>query len=132
MVGLGEAGLWCLLAAAAAPQDIKRLAANLAGFDPGCDAEFLERLNVPHIRRAGDLVAMTALLAPRPLLVHNLAPGFEVPALRAMYRAAGNSQATDRPAQPRERQRPVALDARPRVMALHLVPNRSPRCALMV
>jgi dienelactone hydrolase len=93
VVGLGEAGLWCLLAAAAAPQVVKRLAADLAQFDRDCDAEFLERLNVPHIRRAGDLDAATALFAPRPLLLHNLVPEFDVSDMRAKYRAAGRPEA---------------------------------------
>ncbi|MEN6644797.1 MAG: acetylxylan esterase [Armatimonadia bacterium] len=100
VAGLGEAGLWCLLAGAAAPQAISRMAADLASFDPATDAEFLSRLNVPHLRRAGDLAAATALFAPRPLLVHNLCPDFDVPALRGMYRAAGNSQALTTKRQP--------------------------------
>lgn len=93
LVGLGEAGLWCLLAAAAAPRAIRKMAADLSGFDPGCDAEFLQRLNVPHIRRAGDLVAATTLFTPRPLLVHNFGDGFDVAAVRAAYRTEGQPQA---------------------------------------
>ena len=93
VIGLGEAGLWCLLAAAEAPQALKTLTADLNGFDPTEDAEFLERLNVPHLRRAGDLVAMAALIAPTPTLLHNLCPGFDVAALRKMYRAAGDAPA---------------------------------------
>ena len=93
LVGLGEAGLWCLLAAAAAPQAIRRLAADLARFDPECDAEFLERLNVPHIRRAGDLLSAAALYAPRPLLIYNLADQFDTAAMRRVYRVVGQPRA---------------------------------------
>ena len=89
VVGLGEAGLWCLLAAAAASQAIKRMAVDVARFDTDCDAEFLERLNVPHLRRAGGLSTVAALFAPRPLLLHNLGEEFDTSSLRAVYRAAG-------------------------------------------
>lgn len=89
VIGLGEAGLWCLLAAAEAPQAFKSLAVDLNRFDPAEDAEFLARLNVPHLRRAGDLVAMAALVAPTPLLLHNLCEDFDVAAMRTMYKAAG-------------------------------------------
>ena len=93
VVGLGEAGLWCLLAAAAAPQAIGRMAVDVARFDTDCDAEFLARLNVPHLRRAGDLAAVAALFAPRPLMLHNLGEEFDASGLRAAYRAAGQAAA---------------------------------------
>lgn len=93
LAGLGEAGLWCLLAAAAAEGKVGRLAADLAGFDRSCDAEFIERLNVPHVRRAGDLVTAVALHAPRPLLLSNVGDGFDPAPMRAAYRAAGKPTA---------------------------------------
>jgi dienelactone hydrolase len=93
LAGLGEAGLWCLLAAAAGAPAIKRLAVDLAGFDPDCDAEFLERLNVPHVRRAGGLSAAVALYAGRPLLLHHLREGFDLSGIRALYRASGHPEA---------------------------------------
>ncbi len=93
LVGLGEAGLWCLLAAAAAPTAIKALAADMACFDPHCDAEFLQRLSIPHIRRAGDIATMVALIAPQPLLLHNVGEGLDPAGPRATYRAAGKPEA---------------------------------------
>lgn len=75
LVGLGDAGLWCLLAAWAYPHG--PVACDLADF-PLDDSAFLERLDIPLLRQAGDL--RTALLA-RPghggLLVWNVHPSFE-------------------------------------------------------
>jgi len=98
VIGIGEAGLWAMLAAAAAPEAVQRLAADLNGFNPAEDGEFLERLPIPHIRRAGDLVAMAALIAPTPTLLHNLCDRFDVAAMGGMYKAAGDAPAlTARP-----------------------------------
>ena len=93
LAGLGEAGLWALLAAAAAPKPVKRLAADMARFDPDRDAEFIQRLNIPHIRRAGDVPTLVALHAPRPLMLHNLSESFDAGRARAIYRACDKSRA---------------------------------------
>lgn len=93
LVGLGEAGLWCLLAAAAAPAGARRAACDWAGFDAECDAEYLQRLPLPHLQRAGGLATAVALCAPRPLLLHNLGEGVEPAALKRFYRAAGKAEA---------------------------------------
>ena len=93
VAGLGEAGLWCLLAAAAEPKAVRRLAVDMAQFDTECDAEFIQRLNVPNIRRVGDLLTAVALYAPRPLLLCNMSDSFDVSAVKATYRAAGKPAA---------------------------------------
>lgn len=93
LVGFQEAGLWCLLAAGAAPEVFSRVAADLAELGISCDAEFIQRMNLPHLRRAGDLTAVAALLAPRPLLLHRTGPGFDAQPLRGAYRAAGAAAA---------------------------------------
>ncbi len=93
LVGLGDAGLWCLLAAGVQPKALHKLAADAARFDLSDDAEFLARLNVPHLRRAGDLRTAVALFAPGPLLLHNAGGSFDLAGLKSIYRAAGASSA---------------------------------------
>jgi hypothetical protein len=55
LVGLENAGIWCLFAAAVAPIDVS-LTANLDGFD-GSDESFRKGFFVPGIQRAGGLRA---------------------------------------------------------------------------
>src|SRR5262249_53402551 len=53
LIGLGDAGLWCVFAAAIAPTSID-VVADMNGFG-GSDEEFRERFFVPGIQRAGGL-----------------------------------------------------------------------------
>ena len=62
LVGLDEAGIWCLFAAAVWPRQVN-LKANVSSFT-GTDQEFLDRFFVPDIQRAGGLRA-ARLLAGR-------------------------------------------------------------------
>ena len=59
VVGLENAGVWCLFAAAVAPIDVT-LTANLDGFD-GSDESFRKGFFVPGVQRAGGLRAARLL-----------------------------------------------------------------------
>jgi len=59
LVGIGNAGVWSLFAAAVAPVDL-RLSAELDGFS-GSDEDFIGRFFVPGIQRAGGLNAALEL-----------------------------------------------------------------------
>ena len=59
LVGLGNAGVWCLFAAAVAPEPVQ-LKARLDGFT-GTDQDFLDRFFVPGIQRAGGMQAARLL-----------------------------------------------------------------------
>ena len=59
LVGLGNAGVWCLFAAAVAPVRLE-LRADLNGFK-GSDEDFRGRFFVPGIQRAGGLAAALRL-----------------------------------------------------------------------
>jgi len=59
LVGIGKAGVWCLFAAAVAPQPVQ-LKADLSGFT-GSDQDYLDRFFVPGIQRAGGLQAARVL-----------------------------------------------------------------------
>jgi hypothetical protein len=59
VVGLGDAGLWCVFAAAIAPVPME-VVADLNGFG-GSDQDFRDRFYVPGIQRAGGLPAALKL-----------------------------------------------------------------------
>jgi dienelactone hydrolase len=60
LIGLGDAGIWCVFAAAIAPVPID-VVADLNGFG-GSDEDFRERFFVPGIQRAGGLSAALKLV----------------------------------------------------------------------
>jgi len=60
MIGLGDAGVWCLFAGAIAPQPVNVIA-DLNGFG-GSDEDFHDRFFVPSIQRAGGLSAALRLV----------------------------------------------------------------------
>ena len=88
LVGLGEAGAWVLLGAATGPP-VGRVTAELGEFSGDTDQIFLDRLNVPLLRRAGDLKTAAVLLAPQRLSLHGLGEGPLKLWFQDVYRAAG-------------------------------------------
>jgi hypothetical protein len=60
LIGLGDAGIWCVFAAAIAPIPID-VVADLNGFG-GSDEDFRNRFFVPGIQRAGGLSAALKLV----------------------------------------------------------------------
>lgn len=88
LVGLGEAGLWALLARGLA-SEVARTAADVAQFDNTRDDSFLQHLYVPGLRRAGDLRTAGALTAPAPLLLFNTGQAFHADWIADVYRAVG-------------------------------------------
>jgi hypothetical protein len=75
LVASGDAALAGLLAAAVEPGRIAIL--DVGAFDTGSDAEFVERLYVPGLRRAGDLSTAAAAAGSR-LVIHNAGEQFQL------------------------------------------------------
>ena len=75
LIGIGEAGLWGLLAAGFT--DVKNVVIDAAEFDNNSDDAFLERLPIPSIRRVGDFRTAGTLVAPRTLIIHNTGNVFD-------------------------------------------------------
>ncbi|CAA9296359.1 MAG: hypothetical protein AVDCRST_MAG77-5602 [uncultured Chloroflexi bacterium] len=71
VAALGDAGLWALLARAVAPQAVRRLIADAGQFRWHDEAEYLERLYVPHLLRLGGIASAIHLAAPAPLYLFN-------------------------------------------------------------
>ena len=85
LVGLGEAGLWCLLAAGFA--DVDRTVIDASGFDTDNDEAYLQNLPIPSIRRVGDFRTAGTLVAPRHLLIHNTRSAFRTDWIAEVYGA---------------------------------------------
>ncbi|MDH7571830.1 MAG: hypothetical protein QHJ73_19795, partial [Armatimonadota bacterium] len=92
LVGVGRAGVWGVLALAL---DGKADSAvlDLDHFDLTSDDAFLEALNVPCLRRAGDLKTAAALCAPQRLLLHRVHAAFPLAQVADAYAAAGAPRA---------------------------------------
>ena len=87
LIGIGQAGLWCLLAAGFA--EVGRTAIDADGFDSDADRAYLQSLPIPGIRRAGDFRTAGTLIAPRHLLIHNTGDAFQTGWIADVYRAVG-------------------------------------------
>ncbi len=91
VIGLGEAGLWTLLARGLAPR-IERTVVDVSQFDSASDEAFLESLPIPGLRRAGDFVTAVTLAPCTPLVIHNSGGKFNTTALADVYRRLGRAE----------------------------------------
>ena len=91
LIGTGRAGLWALLAAAL-DEGLESVVADADGFDAATDSEYVERLFIPGLRRAGDFRAVAALVSDRNLLLHNTPDGFPTAWYGAAFDAAGRPE----------------------------------------
>lgn len=89
LVGLGNAGVWVLLAGVLY-DGVDAVAANAMQFDLNSDDAYLNQLFAPHIRRAGGLQMAQAAIAPRPLFIHNTGETFQTDWATAAYKTTGN------------------------------------------
>ena len=85
LIGLGETGLWCLLAAGFA--DVHRTVVDANRFDSDNDTAYLQNLPIPSIRRVGDFRTAGTLVAPRHLLIHNTRNTFQTDWIADVYQA---------------------------------------------
>ncbi len=76
LIGLGQAGIWSLLAAAIM-EPLNSVIIDTYGFDGEQDSLYLEDLFVPGLRRAGDVRTAQALLAPTPVILFNTQGKFD-------------------------------------------------------
>ena len=88
LIGVGDAGLWCMLARALAPK-VNMTVVNACGFDTSDDQVFVEKCYVPCLRRAGDFRAAGALIAPGKMLIHNTRGRFKTDWIEDTYKAVG-------------------------------------------
>ena len=94
LIGIGEAGLWSLLAAGFA--DVKNVVVDAAEFnlryELDGDAAFLDTLPIPNIRQVGDFRTAGTLIVPRNLAIHNTGDAFDTEWIAEVYGNIGASQ----------------------------------------
>lgn len=90
LIGIGEAGLWSLLAAGFT--DVKTVVVDVAEFDNSSDTAFLETLPIPSIRRVGDFRTAGTLVASQQLIIHNTGDAFGTAWISEVYGNIGASQ----------------------------------------
>ena len=88
VVGLGEVGPSALLARALIP-DVRHTRIDFGGHAFADDAAFVDHLDVPLLRRAGDFTTAAALIVPAALTLENLPAGKLRDRITAVYEAAG-------------------------------------------
>lgn len=88
LIGIGQAGLWALLARGLAPQ-IDHMVVDAAQFDNTSDETFLKSLPIPGIRRAGDFVTAVAIAPLTPLFIHNTGDHFRTGSIETIYQSIG-------------------------------------------
>ena len=91
LIGIGEAGLWSLLAAPFT--EVKNVVVDASEYALNSDIAFLETLPIPSIRQAGDLRTAGTLVAPRPLAIHNTGDVFDTGWITEVYGDIGAGQA---------------------------------------
>ena len=75
LIGLDQAGIWCLLARGMA-NNVNKTVVDANQINYGDDNVWLKELFIPHIRRAGDLKTAAALISPNKLYIHNASDRF--------------------------------------------------------
>lgn len=88
LIGIGDAGLWCLLARAVGPTS-GPVVADAAQFSIDDDASYVDRVFIPGLRKAGGFRSALAVAAPAPTLVHNTGGVFRTPECADLYRLLG-------------------------------------------
>jgi hypothetical protein len=91
LIGLGEAGLWALLARGLAPR-IERTVVDAGQFDSASDEAMLQTLPIPGLRRAGDFDTAVTLAPLSSLVIHNTSSKFKTDSLAAVYRRLGRAE----------------------------------------
>lgn len=85
LAGLGDGGMWCLMAAAV-DGNVRRVVVDGNQFDTDSDKDWDARYYVPCIRAIGDVQTAGALIAPRPLVLFNATASW-ADAMRQRYEA---------------------------------------------
>ena len=85
IVGFGNAGLWTIIAGAISERTDLQIASDIGAFNTKTENDYLKRLPIPGILKAGGLPNAAALIAPNNLLLHNTGDTFDTSWAEAAY-----------------------------------------------
>jgi hypothetical protein len=87
LIGLEQAGLWCLLARGVA-ENVNQTIVDFNKFDYNNDDAWVKDLYIPHIRKAGDFRTSAALISPANLCIYNASASFSTGWFKDIYKVA--------------------------------------------
>lgn len=90
LIGIGNAGLWGLLAAGFT--NIEKVIVDAAQFYNTNQEAYLNNLPIPSLRRVGDFRSAGTLVAPRNLIIHNTGDVFNTSWIEEVYQNLGVEQ----------------------------------------
>ena len=85
IIGFGNAGLWTIIAGAISERTDLQIVSDLGAFNTTTENDYLNRLPIPGILKAGGLPNAAALIAPNNLLLHNTGDTFDTSWAEAAY-----------------------------------------------
>jgi pimeloyl-ACP methyl ester carboxylesterase len=85
IVGFGNAGLWAIIAGAFSERTDLQIVSDIGTFNTTSENDYLNRLPIPGILKAGGLPNAAALIAPNNLLLHNTGDAFDTSWAEAAY-----------------------------------------------
>ena len=85
IVGFGNAGLWAIIASAISERANLQIVSDIGAFNTTTENDYLNRLPIPGILKAGGLPNAAALIAPNNLLLHNTGDAFDTSWAEAAY-----------------------------------------------
>lgn len=91
LIGLDQAGIWCLLARGLA-RNVNKTIIDANQVDYENDDVWVKDLFIPHIRKAGDLRTSSVLIAPNKLYIHNISDSFPSEWFRDIYSVVGSPE----------------------------------------
>jgi len=89
VVGLNDAGVWCVFAAAL-EHHIAHTIADFNGFNPNDDDQWVQRQYIPCVRSIGDVLTAAYFIAPRGLWIMNAAKDYDTSPLDKAFFDSGS------------------------------------------
>jgi dienelactone hydrolase len=94
IVGFGHAGLWTLIAGATIQNTNMRIVSDVNKFNATSEEDYLKRLPIPGILKAGGLPNAAALIASNNLLLHNTSDAFDTSWAEAAFSLSSDATLT--------------------------------------
>ena len=91
LLGLEQAGLWCLLARSQAGEIVTTVV-DANQFESENDEAYLGDMFIPNLKRTGDFAVAGALIAPNKLFIHNTGTRFKTDFIENAYKTCDSAK----------------------------------------